>query len=205
MATTIPIIVTNANMLVKRKGKNEFIPFHIENLDQIPNVPFYHHYAKKLNESVTLLKAFIKSEYGSFLSKPVLAVIIPDDTTELEQAFLQSYFSNVTKAVALSLMSQTLSTDYVRYISLSKTERCIALQYISHGNVLAERYYDNNAYDSAQIRMDAARLHIDAEAEDVPVFVNNLNDDMLDFMDMGEVIFADSFRRSICDITVEKV
>lgn len=205
MATTIPIIVTNTNILVKRKGRNEFLPFNIENIENIPNVPFYHHYAKKLDESVTLFKAFLKSEYGTFLPKPVLAIIIPDDTTELERAFLQSFFSNVSKAVAISLMSQTLSSENLRYISVSRTERSIALQYISDGNVLAERYYDVNTYDAAQIKLDAARLHIDADDADVPVFVNNLSGDMLDFMDMGEVIFADTFRRSICDITVEKI
>lgn len=205
MATTIPIIVTNSNLLVKRKGRNEFLPFNLENLDNVPNVPFYHHYAKKLNESVTLLKSFIKSEYGSFISKPVLAIIIPDDTTELERAFLQSYFSNVSKAVAISLMSQTLSGEYHRYISVSRTARAIALHYVSEGEVLAERYYDVNTYDVDQIRLDASRLHIDADLDDVPVFVNNLNGDMIDFMDMGEVIFADTFRRSVCDITVEKI
>lgn len=205
MAATIPVIVTNFNLLVKRKGKNEFLPFNTETIDNIPNVPFYHHYAKKLDESVTLFKAFIKAEYGTLLPKPVLAIIIPDDTTELERAFLQSFFSNVSKAVAISLMSQTLSAEHLRYISVSRTVRSIALQYISDGEVMAERYYDAGNYDIGQIKMDATRLHIDADTEEIPVFVNNLNGDMIDFMDMGEVLFADTFRRSVCDINVEKV
>lgn len=205
MAITIPIIVTNSNILVKRRGKNEFLPFQIENADRVPNVPFYHHYAKKLEESVSLFRAFIKTEYGGFLKKPVLAIIIPDDTTELERAFLQSFFSNISKAVALTLMSQALSPEYLRYISLSKTERSIALQYINDTQVLAERYYDSNAYDPRQIRSDANRLHIDANEDDVPVLINNLNGDMDDFADMGAAVSADVFRRTICDISVEKI
>lgn len=205
MAAIIPIIVTNSNILVKRKGRNEFLSFNMDHIDEVPNVPFYHHYAKKLDESVTRLKAFIKAEYGTLLAKPVLAIVLPDDTTELERAFLQSFFSNVSKAVAISLMSQTLTHEYVRYISVSRTSRCIALQYISEGEVMAERYYDSTSYDPDQIKLDATRLHIDADNSDVPVFVNNLHGDMIDFMDMGEVVFADTFRRAICDITVEKV
>lgn len=205
MAITIPIIITNTNILVKRKGKNEFLPFSIDNIEIIPNVPFYHHYAKQLDESVNLFKNFIKGEYGGFVSKPILAIIIPDDATELERAFLQSFFSNISKAVALSMMSQTLSSDHSRYISLSRTQRSIALQYVCDGNILAERYYDSSSYDLAQIQLDVTRLHIDAESAQVPVFINNINDDMVEFMDMGEVIFADTFRRNICDISVEKI
>lgn len=205
MAVTIPIIVTNSDILVKRKGKNEFLSFNIEGIDQIPNVPFYHHYAKKLDDSVNVFKEFIKDEYGTMFGRPFLAVIIPDDTTELERAFLQSFFLNVGKAIAISSMSQVLSNEFVKYISISKTNRCIVLQYISHGEILAGRFYDNTSYNLEQIKIDATRMHIDADYAEIPVLVNNISEDMIDFMDMGDVIFPDNFRRNICDISVEKI
>lgn len=205
MAVTIPIIVTNDDILVKRKGKNEFLTFNIEGIDQVSNVPFYHHYAKKLDDSVNIFKEFIKDEYGTMLGRPYIAVIIPDDTTELERAFLQSFFLNVGKALAISTMSQVLSCELAKYISISMTNRCIVLQYVSHGEILATKFYDSTSYDIDQIKIDTTRIHIDADYAEVPVLVNNLSGNMIDFMDMGEVVFPDAFRRTICDLSVEKI
>lgn len=205
MAYTIPVIITNDDILVKRKGKNEFIVFNHKNGEHIPNVPPYHSFAKDLAHSSNEFKNFINEEYSLHFFRPFIVAVVPDDSTPLEIAFLKSFFANNAKAVVTTRMSQVLTREHEKYISLSKSIRSISLQYVNHGEIFAERYYDSTSYNIAQIKKDITRIHIDADYDNVPVLINNMSDDMFDFADMGELIFPDTFRRTVCDISLEKI
>ena len=206
MAKTIPIIISNNCVLVRDNDTMEFKPFTIPTVD-IPNVPFYHQYAEKIAETQVQFKEFIKKLYGKKTSKFILAIIVPDDTTALESIFINEFFLNsgACKAVAQTTMGQALQADNTRYISLSKSTRCIILQYICKGEVLAKKYYDSDFTDSNIIKEDAKRLHIDIEYAVVPIYVNNFNLNMEDFEKLGDVISPKDFLDKIANIDVEKV
>ena len=206
MSIIIPVIVTNNNFLVKKKGSYEFFEFTVEQNNTIPNVPFYHKLAKKVDLSIKDFKAVLKEEYNSFaLSKPTFALILPDDTSDMESTFLQNFFLNSGKAVIITNISQILAPSAKQYVSLSKTSRAICLQYISDGEIKAERFYDSNDYDIEQIKIDITRLHIDIDYNEIPIYINNLHNDMDEFAQFGQIISAQAIKRRVCDIKIEKI
>lgn len=207
MAKSIPVIITNTNILVYDRFSEEFKAFTLPGISTQPNIPFYHSYAKKIAESQHYFKAFIKNIYPNKTTKNILAIVVPDDTSTLESIFINEFFLNsgACKAVAQITMGQALSKEISAYISISKSSRNIVLQYIKNNEIQACRYYDCNHYDSQQIIEDAKRLHIDIEYEKTPIFVNNFNLNMDDFFDMGEIITPKCFMDKIADIDVEKI
>lgn len=207
MAKCIPMIITNTGILVKDKDSDEFRAFNMPGLESTPNIPFYHQFASKIAEDQHYFKEFVKSIYGKKLTKYVLAIIVPDDTSALESIFINEFFVNsgACKAVAQMTMGQALSKDYTRYISVSKSARNVILQYISNNEIRAVKMYDETNNDAKIIKEDAKRLHIDVEYSGVPVFVNNINMNMDDFFDMGTVITPKDFMDKISAIDVEKI
>lgn len=207
MPKTIPMIITNKDILVKDKDSDEFKTFQMPGIESAPNIPFYHMFAQKISECQYYFKEFIKKTYGKKLSKYILAIITPDDTTPLESIFINEFFLNsgACKAVAQMTMGQALSKNYSKYISVSKSSRNIVLQYINNNEVRARKLYDCSSYDAKEIAEDAKRLHIDVEYSGVPVFVNNFNMNMEEFAEMGVVITPKDFMDKIAVIDVEKV
>ena len=207
MARTIPMIITNKNILLKNKENDEFIPFDAPNSEEIINIPFYHQFAQRLAESQIAFRNFVKDIYGKKLNRNILAIITPDDTSALESIFINEFFVNsgACKAVAQMTMGQALSKSEPKYVSISKSSRNIVLQYINNNEVRVRRFYDLNNYSTKQIIEDAKRLHIDIEYDDVPLYINNFNMDMDDFFDYGTVITPKMFMEKIAVIDVEKL
>ena len=207
MAKTIPMIITNKNILVRKRESEEFITFEMPGVEIAANIPFYHQFAKRIAECQRYFKDFIKEEYGKKFTKNIFAIITPDDTSPLESIFINEFFLNsgACKAVAQMTMGQTLSKTHSRYISISMSSRNIILQYINNNEVVVKQLYDCNNYNAKTIFDDSKRLHIDIEYSGVPVFVNNFNLNMDEFLEMGQVISPKEFMEKIAVIDVEKV
>ncbi len=207
MARTIPIIITNQNILVKMKDSDEFSTFEMPGIDSIVNIPFYHQFASKIAECQHHFKNFICELYGKRFNKNILAIVVPDDTSELEKIFIREFFVNsgACKAVAEITMGQALSKNHSRYISISKSSRDVCLQYINNNEIRSRKFYDVDDYSPKAVYEDAKRLHIDIEYAGVPVFINNFNMNMDDFFDFGEVVTPKDFLDKIAVIDVEKI
>jgi hypothetical protein len=207
MAKTIPMIVTNTNILVKNKDSNEFITFNMPSLNPVPNIPFYHEFAEKIAEGQYYFKEFMKKLYGKKLNKYILAIIVPDDTTKLESIFLNEFFVNsgACKAVAQMPMALALSKEDDKYISISKSLRNVTLEYVRNRECVVKKQYDLNTCDPKQVIADAQVIHIDVEYNDVPIFVNNFNLNMDEFLEFGEIINPKNFMEKIASVDVEKL
>lgn len=206
MPKIIPMIITNQDILVKKPESDEFIAYKFTSKDQEPNIPFYHQFAAKISESQYYFKQFLKDLYGKKVNKYVLAIIVPDDTTALEQIFINEFFlhSDVCKAVAQTTMSKLLSKEDSKYISISKSNRNVILQYINNDDILAQKMYDINTVDVETVIEDSKRLHIEIEYNDVPTFVNDFNLNMEEFDDFGQVITTKDFLNKVANIDIEK-
>ncbi len=206
MAKTIPIIIGNKSILVKEKDEDKFVVFNMPGIEAEPNIPFYHQFAKKISECQYYFKEFMKELYGKKVSKYVLAIIVPDDTTALEHIFINEFFlhSDACKAVAQLTMGQTLSKNHTKYISISRSCRNIILQYINNGEILAQKQYDIHTYTPKVVIEDAKRLHIDIEYSGAAVFINNFNMNMDDFLELGQVITTKDFLDKIAKVETEK-
>lgn len=206
MPKTIPIIITNDCILVKEKESTKFVTFNMPGIEVMPNIPFYHMFASKISECQYYFKEFMLKLYGKKVSKYVFAIIVPDDTTALEHIFINEFFlhSDTCKAVAQTTMGQTLSKAHTKYISLSRSTRNIVLQYINNNEILAQKQYDTNDFDAKQIAEDAKRLHIEVEYSGAPIYINNFNMNMDEFLDMGHVVTTKDFLDKIAQVDVEK-
>lgn len=207
MAKTLPIVLTNDSILVLDRENNEFKNFTMPNINPIDTIPFYHQFANKISECQYYFKEFVKKMYGKKTSKFILALIVPDDTSALERIFIKEFFlhSGVGKEIALMPMGQAISKAHSRYITVSKSKRNVILQYINAGEIRAQKLYPIYSYTKEQVIEDARRLHIDIEYSGVPLFVNNLNMNMDDFFDDGEVITTKDFLDKMSVIDVEKI
>lgn len=206
MAKTIPMIITNERILIYDIENEEFKVFDMSRIDAQPNIPFYHYFAERIAGCQLEFKNYMKSIYGKKLTKYILAIVVPDDTTKLESIFINEFFlhSGACKAVVQIKMGQALDKHNPKYISISKSSRNIILQYINNNEVIVSKIYDRDCIDSKQILEDAKRLHIDIEYEDVPIYINNFNMNMDKFFDIGEVISPKEFLDKIAVIDVEK-
>lgn len=207
MPKTLPIIVSDHNILIREKDSDRFVAFEMPGIEEHNGIPFYHEFAGKISECQYNFREFVRTLYDKKMSKYVLAIIVPDDTTPLEKIFLNEFFlhSGACKAVAQITMSQALSKGHTRYISVSRSIRNIVLRYINEGETLAERYYPVTDYSPKEIMEDAKRLHIDIEYAGVPVFVNNFNLACDDLAEMGQVITTKDFLDKIAYVDTEKV
>lgn len=207
MAKSIPMIITNSNILVKDRDSDEFKSFKMPSLNPVPNIPFYHEFAEKIAESQHYFKTFMKELYGKKLSKYVLAIIVPDDTTKLESIFLNEFFVNsgACKAVAQMPMAHALSKEEDKYISISKSLRNVTLEYVRNHDCVVKKQYDIHSCSPQQVLNDAKVIHIDAEYNELPVFINNFNLNMDEYFEHGEIISPKAFMQKIAAIDVEKL
>lgn len=207
MAKTVPMIITNNEILIKDKDSEQFKTFTMPSVDPSPNIPFYHCFAEKIAECQYYFKEFMKGLYGKKLSKYILAIIVPDDTSKLESIFINEFFVNsgACKAVAQMPMSLALSKDDKQYMSVSKSLRNVTLEYIRNGEIVVKKQYDVNTCDVNRIRADSKVLHIDVEYEDIPIYINNFNMNMEDYFELGEIISPKAFMEKISVIDVEKI
>ena len=206
LAKTIPMIITNTEILVKDKESGEFNAFNMPSLNPLPNIPFYHQFAEKIAESQYYFKQFMIGMYGKRLSKYIFAIIVPDDTSKLESIFINEFFvnSDTCKAVAQMPMAQALSKEE-RYISVSCSHRNVIVKYIKKGSAIVTKMYDKNTCSVKKIKEDIKVFHIDLEYNAVPVYVNNFNHNMDRFEELGEMISSKQFIDKIANIDVEKL
>ncbi len=207
MAKTIPMIITNSDILIKAKDSDDFITFEMPSITPVPNIPFYHLFAEKIAEGQYYFKEFMKENYGKKLGKYILAIIVPDDTSKLESIFINEFFVNsgACKAVAQMPMALALSKNDSSYVSLSKSLRNVTLEYIKDREVVVKKHYDLNTCTPEQILRDAKVLHIDMEYDDIPIYINNFNLNMDDYIEMGDIISKRAFLQKIAQIDVEKL
>lgn len=206
MPKIIPVLITNKDILVKDKDTDTFVTYTMSTKYNNPNIPFYHQYAAKISESQYYFKQFMKDLYGKSVKKYILAIIVPDDTSPLEKIFINEFFlhCDACKGVAQTTMSRVLTKSHSKYISLSKTDRNVILQYINNGDVMAEKMYDVSKYDPKQVIEDSRRIHIDVEYAGVPVYINDFNMNMDDFHELGKVINTKDFLDKIAKVDIEK-
>lgn len=207
MPKTLPIIIMNNSILVRDKDSSEFKTFAMPGIEDDATIPFYHQFAERISECQHYFKEFVKSMYGKKTNKLVLAIILPDDTSRLEKIFIKEFFlhSGVGKAVAMMNMGQALNKANARYTTVSKSNRNVVLQYINSGEIKAKKLYPIYDYDPAIVVEDSKRMHIEIEYAGVPLYINNVNTNMDDFLECGHIVSTKMFLDKIADIDVEKI
>jgi len=199
-STKYYIIVSNSGFIIKKDDDNfentiELQPF-------IPNVPAYHHlYDIDKKDYIDDIKGQIKR-----LKIKDALIIMPDDIIELEvdKKMIIEFFLQVgVKKVQVNFQCYYMNFDNKKYISISKTSRMIVLQYISNNKTINKKYYDKNLIDIGQIKTDINNIHDDMDCT-LPVFVNNINNDMEGFEDVGNLISLHEFETNIKNNNINK-
>jgi hypothetical protein len=187
------IIVGKNSLIIKKKGDDSESIIDFQSF--IPNTPFYYHlfdenktYAKDIREVVKSLK----------IRKAT--ILLPDDSIDLEvdKRILTEFFMRCgVRKVQCNFQCYLLNLENKKYISLSKTTRAIVIHYINDNKSISKKFYEKDFLDIEQILIDMRNLHIDCQYDSMPVYINNLNNDMEKFKGIGELI---SFHDIIANI-----
>ena len=102
-------------------------------------------------------------------------------------------------------MALALSKEDNKYVSISKSNRNIILEYVRNHESVVIKYYDATTSDPKIITEDAQRLHIDLEYEKVPIYINNFNMNMDEYFNFENIISPKQFMEKIAEIDVEKL
>lgn len=199
-STKYYIIVSNSSFIIKEDDDN--FETVIELQSYIPNVPAYHHlFDIDKKDYIDDLKRQIRK-----LKMKNAIIIMPDDAIELEvdKKIVTEFFLQLgVKKVQVNFQCYYMNLDNKKYISISKTSRMLVLQYISYNKTINKKYYDRNLIDIGRIKKDINDIHDDMYSV-LPIFVNNINDDMEGFEGVGNLISLHEFKTNIKNNNINK-
>ncbi|WPC40177.1 hypothetical protein [Clostridium sp. JS66] len=187
------IIISDKSFIIKKEGEN--LENIIDFASFVPNVPFYHHLFDEDKNYMKDMKEVVKN-----LKIRNLTIIVPDDGIDLtvDKRILTEFFTLCgIRKIQIEAQCFFLSLEDKRYISFSKTTRNTVLQYIVNGKSIAKKYYDKNYEDVKQISLDMKSIHTDCEYEYVPVYINNMNNNMDSFSDIGNLVSLNDITKNI--------
>jgi hypothetical protein len=180
------ILVGNHGFTIK--NEQDSYQYCMELPQMIPNVPFYYHLFDKDKLIITEITKQIKE-----LKAKKAVIIMPDDAMEIyaDQKILEDFF--------MICGSKKLTPDYQcfhltkdnKFISLSKSARTLMLQYISNGKSLSKKYNDRDFQDIDRIKWDMSHLHIDCGYGSIPVYLNNIDQEMESLRTLGFLVYID--------------
>lgn len=200
-STRFYIIFRNNSLIIKKEGDNLENIIDFESF--IPNVPFYYHF---FDEDKPFIKDRIRLIVKEFKIRNT-TIIVPDDSIDIEvdKRVLTEFFMLCgAKKIQVKSQGIFLSLDNKKYISFSRTTRTIVLQYIVNNKSIVKKYYDKNYTDMKQIALDAKNLHIDCEYENIPIYINNINNDMEKFNVIGTVVSLNDISTNIMNYKYEE-
>lgn len=177
------IIVGNNEFIIKKE--NDFSEEAVKFQSIVPNVPFYHHLYDQNRDFIAENSSRIKK-----IGMKNVTILLPDDTIDIEvdKRLLSEYFVQYRAKVSVDYQCFYLCSDCRKYISISKTSRIIVMQYIMDAKVVATKYYDKELKEVQRISQDIKELHMDCRNGDVPVFINNVGNDMEGYAAIGKLI-----------------
>ncbi len=192
--TKFYIIVSNSSFIIKKEDDNHEIVIKLQSF--IPNVPAYHHlHDVDKKDYIEDIKSQIKK-----LKIKDATIILPDDSIELEadkRIIIEFFLMSGVKKAEVNFQCFFMSFDNKEYISISKTSRVIVLQHIVYNKSIAKKYYDKNCTNMDQIIADVKNIYNDYTYSAMPVYINNINDDMEGFKDIGNLISVQDFINNI--------
>lgn len=194
------IIVSHKGLIIKKESENSESTIDFPSF--IPNVPFYYHFFDENKTYMEDMKSLIKR-----LKIRNATVIIPDDSIDIavdKKIFTEFFMLCGVKKVQVKAQCFLLTLNNQKYISVSKTARNIVLQYIVDNKSIAKLYYDKNYTDIEQIALDMKNLHIDCQYESIPVYINNMNNDMDEFERIGSLVSLNDIATNIMNYKMDE-
>ena len=188
------IIVSNNSFIIKKEDDHSEYIIHLQQF--IPNIPAYYHLFDKDKENYI---NDIKSQIKRLKIKNV-TIILPDDCIDIEidkQILIEFFLQCGVKKIQVDFQCFLLNLDNKKYISISNTTRAIVMQYISYRNSISKKYYEKDYMDIEQIELDMKNLHDDCQYTVVPVYINNINNDMERFNFVGDLVSLDNIIANI--------
>jgi hypothetical protein len=160
----------------------------------MPNVPFYHY----LWEEGSQYALKLKQEVGNLRFKKLI-LLLPDDTLEVDKKVIEQAFMMFCSAKKVTSILQCclLSKQHNRYVAIARTARCLIISYVKYNKRIAARFLDKETVDIQKIRSEIRNLHNDCEFNDLPIYINNLNEDMNTFSELGQMVSFTEYPRGL--------
>ena len=185
------ILVQNNGFVYQKEDKKEYQSFPVEEPGRIPNVPFYHYLLSAGKTYQKQLTKLLKKESNSIF-KPNFYICLPDDTVETDRNLLLGFFYGCGAGIIYSgEQCQYLGSKNENYLSLSRSERAIALRYVKQGEILATRYYEKTFSDPSAMKQEMFALHPDCQAGTLPVLIYDPEEALVPFYCLGQKVSLD--------------
>ena len=183
------IMLVAKDKFIFRNSKNKEEVLKIKEPIEIPHVPFYHY----LFDSDSLEGDFkIKNNERI---KNSLFCLLEDDANHIDKVILEDYCREYLNTSKVSFIEQSvvLNMEHNKYVTVSKTKRSIVVAYIENNSVIKKNLLDIKV-EIAEVEEIIKDYMYTNRFESIPLYINNINDDMSEFSFMGilvgkEVIF----------------
>ena len=172
------IILRNNSFICKKPDDKCSHVFKLDDIENIPNVPFYHHIWNDSAKYVKLYKNFDKNELMnnslmSGLIKSHIYLAIPDDALEVDSRMIQEFLMKCgSKIVNVTPECMLVSRQDDTYVAVSFTCRMIILSYIKAGNIAHQQYLERNDYSFDELKGHISKLLYNQEIGKLPVYLN---------------------------------
>lgn len=118
-------------------------------------------------------------------------VLLPDDTLQVDIRWIKAFFIQKLHCCNINLTFQSLYLSRVekKYISLTKTCRCIVMKYIKQGNVIQESFLPLSS-NKEEIIDEIKQLHSEIVLGTTPLFIIDHLDLFKVMGNMGKMVTA---------------
>ena len=172
------IILRNNSFICKKADHKRSHVFRFDDIENMPNVPFYHQIWNNSAKYINLYKRFYKNELMnnsimSGLIKSHTYLAIPDDAIEVDRRMVQEFLSSCgSKIVNVTPECMLVSRQDDTYVTVSFTCRMIVLSYIKAGNIAHQQYLESNNYSVDELKSQISNLLNNREFGKLPVYIN---------------------------------
>lgn len=180
------IMLVAKDKFIFRNSKNKEKVLKIKNSMEIPCVPFYHY----LYDSSSLEGDFRRKNNERIKNR--IFCLLEDDANYIDKVILEEYSKEYLNASKISFVEQCsiLNMDKEKYVAVSKTERSIVVSYIENNSVIKKTLLDTKV-EIAEVEQIIKDYMYVNRFESVPLYINNINDNMIEFSSMGTLIGKD--------------
>ncbi|MGO1044105.1 hypothetical protein ACTPEO_15320 [Clostridioides difficile] len=180
----------------KDNDLKEKISFSIQ---PMPNVPFYHYlFEGDVENYIRNVQAKVS------IKKAILYVLIPDDALSIDIRIIQEFFTQLgCKKIIFSKQNIILSNCVENYISISFTNRVIAVSYIKNGGAEAIDFLNYNEFDTKNLSCVIKSLHNDCVYSNFKIYVNDIGISN-EYKDIGKIVQIDDIVNNFKKLYLEK-
>lgn len=199
------ILIENDGFLVKECEGIRFTKIFPMNIDNIPNIPFYHtawkYDGKFIKPEIVELRDYINNNYGK-ISKVSSLVAIPSDSFPVDKRMLEETFQ-IAGFLGCTMINKTsllARNGMLNYIALSCSERLVILEWYYNGKRQETVFYNKSAVNRNKLFNDIGNIRYKANDNGLNIFIFDGCNELMELYEIGQPITASEMIEILGDV-----